>query len=454
MTQHRLTIFTLALLALAAGCGGGGGGSSTRRATAAGVSSGSIGLSMSVVAPAPEASLGADVAVLPLSLVANGVAVELRGLTVRASGTVDESQALGALRLVGDDDKNGRYTTGEPVLATVAAPAFTSNDGSATLTLATPIQLAAGASLRLLVTVDATAIGQTALSRIGQTVVLNVDAAGAVQASSAPNGPFPLSGAVTLQLGDHLLISEIVGDPQASEFIELFNPTARTIDLSNVYITDADDLSTTKLVEYYFLPRGNSYGPSNTVADFLVRFPAGATLAPGKCVTVATEGSGFLAAYGKPADYCTRLPAGGSVQMLTSLAQNGQWSATPTGSSCSVFPSGEPIVVFTWDGTSDLVQDIDALYLGTKATSGANDPHDKTGVQVDGPDADTAASVYLADTAAAQQASVSGTIVQRIDFSEGSERQTGGNGVTGDDELSEPVNVTFVTATTATPGAP
>jgi hypothetical protein len=452
MLHHRTTIFALTLLTLVAGCGGGGGGNSTRRSTASGASS--IGLSISAVAPVPEARFGADVAVLPLSIAANGVAVEFRGLTVRASGTVDEPTALGALKLVGDDDRNGRYTLGEPVLATVPAPAFVANDGSATLTLTNPIQLAAGATLRLLVTVDATAVGQTALARIGQTVVLNVDAAAAVQASSTPNGPFPISGAVTLQLGDHLLISELVGDPQGSEFIELFNPTARPIDLSNVYITDADDLSTPKTVEYYFLPRGTSYGPSNQVADFLVRFPAGATLAPGQVVTVATEGSGFLAAYGKAADYCTRLPAGGSVQMLTSLAQNGQWTATPTGTSTSFFPSGEPVVVFTWDGTSDLVKDLDALYLGTKAQSGANDPHDKTGVQVDGPDADTTPSVYVADTAAGLQATVAGNIVQRIDFSEGAESLTGGNGVTGNDETSEPMNVTFVTATTATPGTP
>lgn len=454
MLRHRALALTLASLAVAAGCNSGGGESNRSRSTVGGITSGTTGfLASSVPLASPGAVMGPDVVALALSVGANGASAQLSGITVRASGSVDESTAIGAVRLVGDDDKNGRYTAGEPVLATAAAPAFTADDGSVTLTLANPITLAPGSSLRLLVVVDASATGQAAMGRIGQTVALSVDAATSIQSSVPASGPFPLSGSVALGVNDHLLISELVGDPDDEEFVEVFNPTGLPIDLSNVYFTDADDLSDPKSVEYYNLPTGANYGPDNAVADFMMRFPAGATIAPGACVTVATDGAGFLATYGKPADYAGRNPAGGSVQMLTSTG-NGAWTAAPIGGSSSLFPSGEPITLFTWDGQSDLVKDLDYVYWGTKSQSGPNDPHDKTAVSVDGPDADTTPSVFLADTPGSQQATVTGDNVQRIDFTEGTESRTGGNGLTGHDETSENVNVTFITATTATPGTP
>lgn len=454
MTRRLAFPLTLALLAVAAGCNSGGGGGSNRSGQAVGgITSATTGLSASSVATSPTAVMSPDVVALALSVRASGASATLSGLTLQASGTVDESVAIGAVRLIGDDDRNGRVTVGEPVLATAAAPAFAADDDSVTLTLANPITLASGASLNLLVVVDASATGQTAMSRIGQTVALSVVNASAIQSSVSVTAPFPLSGSVALGIHDHLLISEIVGDPEAAEFVELFNPTGLPIDLSNVYFTDADDLDPAKTVEYYYLPTGANYGPDNTAADFMVRFPAGATLAPGACLTLATTGTGFMTTYGKPADYCTRSPAGGSVQMLTSTG-NGAWTAAPTAAGTSMFPLGEPITLFTWDGQSDLVKDLDYVYIGTKSQSGANDPHDKATVAVDGPDAGTTPSVYLADTPAAQQAAVVGDIIQRVDFTEGAERRTGGNGATGHDETSEDVDVTFITATTATPGTP
>lgn len=463
MLRHRMTALALALLAVLAGCNGGS-KTSSRAQAIGGVNSGTNGTIGLVVSATPLASGQAlmtnDVTALALAFTASGVPVEVQGVTVHASGTVDESLAIGSVRLVGDDDKNGRYTVGEPVLATVAAPAFSVNDGSVTLTLAAPIGLSAGATLNLLVVVDATAIGQTAISRIGQTIALRVDAATSIPATSGgqahtATGPFPLAATVGLGLNDHLLISEIVGDPTNAEFIEVFNPTAFPVDLSTVYVTDADDLNSAKTVEYYYLPTGANYGPSNLAADILVRFPAGATIAPGACVVMATDGAGFMTTYGRAATYCARNPAGGSIQMLTSTGSGNVWTATPiSGSTSPFYPYGEPVVLFTWDGQSDLVRDLDTIYTGTKASSGANDPHDKTSVAIDGPDADTTPSVYLSDTAPAQQANVTGIIVQRIDFTEGSESKTGGNGLTGHDETSEPVNVTFVTGTTATPGTP
>ena len=64
---------------------------------------------------------------------------------------------VGTLKLVGDDNQNGLVDAGEPVLASVAAPAFAQDDGSVSVALTQPIQIAPGAKLNLLVAVIARA---------------------------------------------------------------------------------------------------------------------------------------------------------------------------------------------------------------------------------------------------------------------------------------------------------
>jgi hypothetical protein len=87
----------------------------------------------------------------------------------------------------------------------------------------------------------------------------------------------------------------------------------------------------------------------------------------------------------------------------------------------------------------------------TEATS-------KTGVSRDGPDAGTTPSTYLADTARASQFAFTPaphsttTSFERSDLSEVGERSTGGNGITGHDEMSENFMVTWHTSTTTSPG--
>lgn len=74
---------------------------------------------------------------------------------------------------------------------------------------------------------------------------------------------------------------------------------------------------------------------------------------------------------------------------------------------------------------------------------------DKTGVSMDGPDAYTATTTYLADTAIVSQtvvatgAHANGKSWQRKDMSEGAEIKFGGNGAAGHNETSEDLNNTF-----------
>jgi predicted extracellular nuclease len=269
-----------------------------------------------------------------------------------------------------------------------------------------------------------------------------------VNASSA--APFPIASYPACEAQEpspDVLLSEIVVTPTGGEFIEIHNPTGATIDLSDVYITDATFAGGGTY--YYNIVTGTNAGGGG-FSDFHARFPGGATIAAGDYQAISLAGSdGFFAAYGVAPDYELfedGVSADGVPDMLEALpgSINGQGGLTN---------SGEVVILYAWDGESDLVQDIDYVVWGDK-----DEAVDKTGVGVDGPDADSDASFYLADTVIASQGVVADTAhdigesFQRVDFNEGSELQTGGNGLTGSDETSEDLQTTWETAA-ATPGA-
>ncbi len=106
---------------------------------------------------------------------------------------------------------------------------------------------------------------------------------------------------------------------------------------------------------------------------------------------------------------------------------------------------GEVVVLYFWNGSSDLVTDLDYAVYGDKAEA-----VDKTGVSIDGPDVGILTDSYLDDTAIASQDSLStgqphdyGESIQRGDLIEGAETKTGGNGVDGNDETSEDLSNTW-----------
>ncbi len=328
-----------------------------------------------------------------------------------------------------------------------------------TFSVAQAISIAPGADVQLLVVVDASV--STAVTITGKTIELGVAAATDVVASQGGTAitvtgttPTPAQP-ITLYVHDHLLLSEIVPTPTAGEYIELFNPTAQPIDLTDVFLTDATNQAST--VWYYNLPTGTGFAPDNAF-DYLVRFPAGATIQSGQTITAAYSGSGFQTTYTQDANYCMRDAVGTTVQMLTADTANPPaWSATPIPGTGGVMTNGgEPTILFRWDGTSDLVQDLDYVYYGT--SSAANQRIDKTGVTIDGPDADTTAGAFTAETATFMQpdyllAGFPAVAIHRVDFTEGAEVQTGGNGIGGNEETSEDIDLTFVNAA-PTPGAP
>lgn len=229
-------------------------------------------------------------------------------------------------------------------------------------------------------------------------------------------------------VGGSLLISEVALNPAGGEFIEIVNPTGQTVDLTDYYLSDNGN--------YFRLPEGTTVPQS----DFILRFPAGATIAAGAVITVALDTTAaFQTLYGVAPTF-----AFGSGTMI-GVATN----STPT-----LTNDGELIALFRWTGQSDLVTDVDLLLAGRPTA--ANGFVDKSGVAIDGPDADTTTTAYGADARTmALQSGIpgNGLSTKRIALEDGFE-STGGNGIDGADETSENTAMTWDSTFTApTPGA-
>ncbi len=231
---------------------------------------------------------------------------------------------------------------------------------------------------------------------------------------------------------NHILITEIVVWPSDAEFIEIYNPTDQTIDLSDYYITDATYAPNNTY--YYNIVTGSNAGGGG-FGDFHARFPAGATIAPGEVQTLAMNGSGFTAAYGNAPTYelydtDANIP---DMREAFSGSINGQGGLTN---------SGEVVILYYWDGSSNLVRDVDYVVWGDKAEA-----VDKTGVTIGG-------ETYQPDTPISQQIAIplydgnnlhaAGKSVQRMNLVETDEKTSGGNGITGHDETSENLAASFV----------
>ncbi|KAB2895618.1 MAG: lamin tail domain-containing protein [Kofleriaceae bacterium] len=230
-------------------------------------------------------------------------------------------------------------------------------------------------------------------------------------------------------MGTHLLISE-VKTTDASEFIEIYNPTTATIDLRNYYLTDHQS--------YFLLPgvvAGNPPMPTTDNTDFLSRFPVGAMIAPGQVITVASDAVAFEAAFSSVPTYTLE-------ELGNSTAMESVWAGgTP---SRGLTNAGEMVALFFWDGATDTVADVD-IFIAGNAPTAPNTLIAKT--PVDGPDGDTATTAYATDALTIQDMqtdSPNGTSYKRVLLETGYEAQAGtGNGLLGDDETSEMCRTTW-----------
>ena len=245
---------------------------------------------------------------------------------------------------------------------------------------------------------------------------------------------------------DKLLLTEIVVTPTGGEFVEIYNPGAAAVDLSNYYLTDA----TFEGGSTYYYQIVEGAGGGGGFGDFHARFPSGASIAPGEYQTIAMNGTDFATEYGVSPTYELYDTDANIADMLEAFSGsiNGQGGLTN---------GDEVVILYYWDGASDLVKDVDYLLYNSGSPAANNEAVDKSGVRIDGPDANADSSMYLNDTPIANQISAPshdfGFSVHRIDFSEGAQTASGGNGVTGADETSEDLANTFTNNSLPSPNA-
>jgi len=261
--------------------------------------------------------------------------------------------------------------------------------------------------------------------------------------------PGCLPTGVTLT-GNHLLISEVAPrgagtgvSSDSSEYVEIYNPTPDPVSLANYYISDDRN--------YFRIVNGPYLLPA--VIDFNLRFPPGATIQPGEVVLIVKSELGFLTTFGgvgglggictskifamdnlvhPPSLFTPMIDAAGS-SLNTSGVGGGDIAGTAGALTNPSAINGEWVVLYRWDGVSDLVCDVDYASFGD-GTASNNPKLDKTGVSIDGPDLDAVASTYNSDTPAASQTNLGSftaltkpNTYQRVS-AEAGETSTGGNG--------------------------
>ena len=236
------------------------------------------------------------------------------------------------------------------------------------------------------------------------------------------------------EASNHLLLTEVSVGPSGNEFIEIHNPSSQAVDLSDYYLWDATHHDSD--TEYWLIADLAADQTAINQYDFLVRFPDGSSIGPGQYLTISVSATAdFATNFGKNPDFAVLGDGSGGTQNMRE-AYSGSVGGGPT-----ITDSGEIMVLFYWDG-DDLVKDVDYLVWGDK-----DEACDKSGVTV-------GSSTFQNDTAVGDQEVPpgDGKSYQRVDLTEGNETETGGNGISGNDETSEDVSQTWKTDT-PTPGA-
>jgi len=226
---------------------------------------------------------------------------------------------------------------------------------------------------------------------------------------------------------DHLVLTEICVTPTNSEFIEIHNPTGGPIALSDYYLADVTD--------YYNLVDPQLGFPSANDYDFVASFPAGSMIAAGEYQVMAANSANFFTQFGFVPNYCLK----GDLCPI----MNG--SAGVIGDSAGLTNNYETVVLFQWDGASDLVSDVDIAWWGANEAYKVN----KTGVNIDSDfDGDQINQTYNADDSSYSPihntAHDSGKSFKRImPLDETDEIANGGNGITGHDETTENLSASW-----------
>jgi len=225
-----------------------------------------------------------------------------------------------------------------------------------------------------------------------------------------------------LPTGSPLLLSEVVIMPTEGEMIEIVNTSDQPVDLSTYYLSDSGN-------NYFKLPVQKAVD----LNDFIVKFPDNAVIPGHGVFTVALDTAVMFSTVYQKAPTFSVVDPGSMVPVAT----NGQATLTN---------AGEIVILFQWDGRSDLVRDVDIVLAGVPV--GNNGVTPKSGLSQDGVDADTAPSTYATDKNSIRgQAAAPGvgfsTKRLMLEAAGGESHDGTGNGQSGDDETSEDTSLTW-----------
>jgi len=249
----------------------------------------------------------------------------------------------------------------------------------------------------------------------------------------------PVSPTPPGQVKKHLLISEICFNPTSVQFIEIYNPTEKTVDLTHYYLSDIGNSYYLITDTERFIEASESFSPY----DFMVKFPVHSKIKPGDYIVVACSRD-ILTTYTNNQKNYYYIPELSNFYSSTGAA--------------SLTDAGESIILFYWDGVSDLIKDVDIVHAGAIYWN-----IDKSGKSIDGPDADHHSSTYKQELAnmksppkfSTNYVHVDGCSLKRIIIpgsEEPFEAKGGGNGIYGDDETSEDLSRSFINNGLPTPG--
>ena len=203
---------------------------------------------------------------------------------------------------------------------------------------------------------------------------------------------------------NHLIFNRICITPDESEMIEIYNPLNESVDLSNYYLSDSD--------KYYQWINGESIGNF----DFLIKFPSGSSIdSQGTYVITTQSNADFSDSY----DFMPDLSLVDSDLEIFDSGINPNLSG-----------SEEMLVLFYWDGTTSIVQDVDYFLWGDydkgiSKTTEEGYPYNDTLLED---------QIFIRNHGSSD---FYDSLYVRLDINEYDEIQSDGNGITGHDETSE-----------------
>lgn len=239
-----------------------------------------------------------------------------------------------------------------------------------------------------------------------------------------------------------LLITEVCVSGNDQEFIEIANPGPWDVDLSDYYLTDAVHAPADI---YYWRISDDGVPMRETIGggdygDFHARFPDDFVIAAGDTVVISVAGSHqFHSVFG----FYPHLElhgTGPAPQMRPVFGQFGGVNSIVDQTVPTLGNTTESLVLYYWDGQSDLVTDIDVFFWGT----GVYTRFCKTGWVIGD-------EMYQSETPVADQQPCLpmpgfSESYQRLDLQEQGQPGPPGNGIDSRDEVGEPLDANFVCA--------